>query len=62
MPNLNDFIYPKEKLARPELEKVIGEKPCSKCEENVQEAWWDPSNLEMSWTCKNGHENKHRFN
>ena len=56
MPNLNEFIGPKPtEQAASNLEKVIGNKPCSKCELDVNEYYWDPSNFIMSWTCSAGH-------
>ena len=58
MPNINEFIGPKptqESLNH--LERVIGNKPCFKCELNVQEYFWDPTKFVMTWTCDNGHEN-----
>ena len=58
MPNLNEFIGPSpEKIYKVELEKIGGAKPCSKCENDSEETFWDPINLIMSWTCTNGHSN-----
>ena len=58
MPNLNEFIGPKpEKILKAEMERIMGTKPCSKCESDVEEAFWDPMHLVMSWTCPNGHAN-----
>jgi hypothetical protein len=58
MPNINEFIGPKPtKENINNLEKVIGSKPCSKCELDVTEYFWDPIKFIMTWTCDNGHEN-----
>jgi hypothetical protein len=58
MPNIKDFIGPKpEPVYKAELEKIIGTKPCSKCDANVEEAFWDPTQLLMTWTCPEGHTN-----
>lgn len=56
MPNINEFIGPKptENMVS-NLEKIIGNKPCSKCELDVKEYFWDPSDYVMSWTCEDGH-------
>lgn len=58
MPNINEFIGPKpEQIHRAELEKIVGKKPCAKCDKDVDEAFWDPMQLVMSWTCPDGHHN-----
>ena len=63
MPNIKEFVGPiPEPVHRTELEKVIGKKPCSKCDEDVNEAMWDPINLIMSWTCSKGHQNNFKVN
>jgi hypothetical protein len=63
MPNLKDFIGPKpEKNDINNLEKIIGSKPCSKCELNSKEYYWDPINFVMTWTCMNGHHNTVKVN
>ena len=63
MPKLSEFIGPKPTQTQSEnLEKVIGEKPCSKCEKDATEVYWDPTTLTMSWTCPDGHENSYRIN
>ena len=63
MPNLNEFIGPKPELVhKTELEKIGGAKPCSKCEADSEETYWDPVNLIMSWTCTNGHPNNFKVN
>ncbi len=58
MPNINEFIGPKpteENINN--LEKVIGNKPCSKCEMDSLEYFWDPINFTITWTCPAGHHN-----
>jgi hypothetical protein len=63
MPNINEFLGPKpEEVYKAELEKVIGNKPCSKCEADVHEAFWNPLDLIMTWTCPNGHLNTFKVN
>lgn len=63
MPSLDEFIGPKpEKVYKSELEKIGGSKPCSKCEKDSQDVFWDPVNLIMSWTCPNGHPNTFKVN
>lgn len=58
MPNLNEFIGPKPDLKIVEnLEKIIGIKPCFKCDLDVQEYFWDPIKFIMTWECANGHHN-----
>ena len=64
MPNLDEFLNkPKvEKVLKAELENIGGTKPCSKCEKDATEVYWDPTTLTMSWTCPDGHENSYRIN
>ena len=63
MPNIKEFVGPSpEPVHRTELEKIVGKKPCSKCDEDVNEAMWDPINLIMSWTCSKGHQNSFKVN
>lgn len=57
MPNLNEFFKPKETDKPYDLEKLDGFRPCSKCDEDVKGAFWDPIELVMSWRCSSGHEN-----
>lgn len=59
MPNLNEF-FNKEKVYAPELEKLGGAKPCSQCEKDSKEYYWDPTNLIISWECPDGHKNSYR--
>lgn len=60
MPNLDEFLNkPKpEPVYKAELEKLSGIRGCSKCEEQVEGALWDPIDRIMYWTCSNEHENK----
>jgi hypothetical protein len=59
MPNLDEFLNKENKNSKPyDLEQVHGVRPCSKCDENVSGALWDPVEFVMFWTCSNGHENK----
>lgn len=63
MPNLNEFIGPKPTDSQSiELEKLGGGKPCSKCDLDSDETYWDTVNLIMSWTCPNGHPNNFKVN
>lgn len=58
MPNLNEFIGPKPDAEMINgLELIVGSKPCSKCDKDAGEAYWDPANTVMSWTCESGHLN-----
>jgi len=58
MPNINEFIGPvPSDDIKNNLEKVIGRKPCFKCELDSEEYFWDPSKYTMTWTCKNNHVN-----
>ncbi len=57
MPDLNEFFNkPTENLNTYNLEKLGGERPCSKCDEDVEAAFWDPLDMVMSWRCSSGHE------
>lgn len=64
MPNLNEFFESKDEskeIDKPyNLEKLIGVKPCSKCNEDVPGALWDPVEFTMYWKCSKGHENTFR--
>ena len=35
------------------LEKVIGNKPCFRCDLDVNEYFWDPVQFIMTWKCAN---------
>lgn len=59
MPNLNEFFdssNEKQNEKTYELEKLNGVRACSKCDEDVSGAFWDPIELVMSWRCSQGHE------
>ena len=62
MPNLNEFFHKPEIIRKPELEKIHGIKACSKCEQDAQEAFWDPVTLILAWECPNGHHNQFKVN
>ena len=57
MPDLNEFFNkPDEKIEHSNLEKLGGVRPCSKCDEDVEGAFWDALDMIMSWRCSKGHE------
>ncbi len=56
MPNLNEFFDKPDEKIHPEVEKLGGMRACSKCDEDVDGAFWDPLDLVMSWRCSKGHE------
>jgi len=58
MPDLNEFFKGPEILHKVELENIPGIKPCSKCDKNAEEAFWDPASLTMSWKCPDGHQSQ----
>lgn len=63
MPNLNEFLGPKPtKEEFSNLEKIIGSKPCSKCELDSKEYYWDPNHFVMTWTCPSNHINTVKVN
>lgn len=63
MPKLNEFFGPKPTVEQvSNLELVVGAKPCSKCDKDAGEAYWDPSTFTMSWTCPDGHSNTFMVN
>ena len=49
-------------LSNPELEKINGIKPCSRCEKDSDHSYWNPNTLELTWTCPDGHDNKFKVN
>ena len=59
MPNINEFLGRPEKIFKNELEKMGGEKPCSKCDKNSEEYFWDAINMTISWECPDGHKNSY---
>jgi hypothetical protein len=57
MPDLNEFFTkPDKEIEHYNLEKINGLRPCSKCDEDVPGAFWDPVDMVMSWRCSKGHE------
>jgi len=58
MPSLNEFFNKPEILHKPELEKISGIKPCSKCNKDAEEAFWDPATLTLSWECPDKHKSQ----
>jgi hypothetical protein len=63
MPNINEFIGPKPTESQNQnLEKIIGNRPCLKCNLDVDEYYWDPTNFIMSWKCAEGHNNTIKVN
>ena len=62
MPNLDEFLHKPELVHKTELEKIHGVKSCSKCDENAEEAFWDPISLVLTWECPNGHKNQFKVN
>jgi len=65
MPNLKDIFDDEEFIeAKPVPENTISitqMRPCSKCDLYVDSYLVDNTNFEMYWTCKDGHETRHRF-
>ena len=57
MPDLNEFFNkPSKEVEHYDLEKISGIRPCSKCDEDVSGALWDPVDMVMSWRCSKVHE------
>lgn len=55
MPKMSDFYdTPKDKK---NLEIISDGKPCSQCDQDSLETYWDSDSTTMIWTCINGHEN-----
>jgi hypothetical protein len=59
MPNLNEFFNKPERIFSPELEKIGGVKPCSQCEKDSTEYFWDAIKMIISWECPDGHKNSY---
>ena len=57
MPNINEFLNKPEKVFKNELERMGGTKPCSKCEKDSEEYFWDEVTTTISWECPDGHKN-----
>jgi hypothetical protein len=62
MPDLNEFLNKKSEEKSYELEYLNGVRACSKCDEDVSGAYWDPVELVMSWRCSKAHETTFRVN
>lgn len=60
MPNINEFVGPKPtEKQNSDLEKLIGNKPCSRCDKDAEEYFWNQNTFTMSWTCPDGHNNSY---
>ena len=57
MPNLDEFLNKKEKLFKTESQQILGSKPCSKCDKDSKDSYWDPIELQLTWVCSDGHQN-----
>lgn len=55
MPSLEEFLNKPENKKPYELEQLNGIRGCSKCDEDVAGAIWDPVELIMRWECSSGH-------
>lgn len=61
MPDINEFFKKEPDIRIPvNAQKIEGSKPCSQCDKNTTEAWWDPDQMLLFWTCPDGHRNEHR--
>ena len=60
MPNLNEFINSPRVISKKNLESIHGVKPCSKCDKDAEEAFWDPDTMVLAWECPDGHANEVR--
>jgi hypothetical protein len=56
MPSFNEFFDKPDEKKPYEIERLQGIRACSKCDEDVTGAFWDPIDLVMSWRCSKGHE------
>ena len=63
MPNLNEFFDKKtpEVTLDNRVEIIEQMRPCSTCDLFVHEYYFNNKNMEMYWTCKNGHETRHKI-
>ena len=59
MPNINEFLNKPEKIFPSELERIGGAKPCSKCDKDSKEYFWDALSMTISWECPDGHKNSY---
>jgi hypothetical protein len=60
MPNLNEFINKPQVVVKQNLESINGVKPCSKCDKNAEESFWDSDSMVLAWECPDGHKNEVR--
>jgi hypothetical protein len=58
MPNLNEFINKPQIVTKQNLESIHGAKPCSKCDKNAEESFWDSESMILAWECPDGHSNE----
>ena len=58
MPSLEDFLGKAPKKDLSNLEKINGTYGCQKCDEDVYEAFFDPEELLIIWTCPQEHESR----
>lgn len=62
MPDINEFFKKETEVKIPvNAQKVEGQKPCSVCDKDTNEAWWDPEQMFLFWTCPDGHRNEYRL-
>lgn len=59
MPNINEFIGKPEKIFKMELERIGGIKPCSQCDKDSQEYFWNAMSMTITWECPDGHKNSY---
>ena len=45
-------------VSKKNLESIHGIKPCSKCDKDAEEAFWDPESMTLAWECPDGHPNE----
>ena len=62
MPSFNEFFDKPDEKKPYQVEKLQGVRACSKCDEDVTGAFWDPIDLVMSWRCSKGHETVFKVN
>ena len=62
MPSFNEFFDKPDEKKLYQVEKLQGVRACSKCDEDVTGAFWDPIDLVMSWRCSKGHETVFKVN
>ena len=62
MPSFNEFFDKPNEKKPYQVEKLQGVRACSKCDEDVTGAFWDPIDLVMSWRCSKGHETVFKVN